>query len=73
MREWRQSHRLSGESRLKDNARSYANVYKRRGKLIPEDCRCGSTDVQMHHPDYAQPLLVVWMCRDCHLAHHSVT
>ncbi len=22
--------------------------------------------VQMHHPDYAQPLLVEWLCKPCH-------
>lgn len=23
-----------------------------------------------HHPDYAQPLLVVWLCDECHSAEH---
>ena len=54
MREWRKTHRLTEEQRLKDIARSYANVYKRRGLLFQEDCRvCGSPDSQMHHADYA--------------------
>jgi hypothetical protein len=70
MREWRRTHPLTPEQRFKDNARSYAGVYKRRGLLVPQPCACGSTDVQMHHPDYSQPLLVIWMCRSCHLALH---
>ncbi|MET4187657.1 hypothetical protein ABIB86_000394 [Bradyrhizobium sp. JR1.7] len=24
----------------------------------------------MHHPDYSQPRLVVWLCRSCHLDLH---
>lgn len=23
-----------------------------------------------HHPDYARPLMVVWICDPCHIAHH---
>lgn len=71
MREWRKSHELTLEQKVKDNARSYAGVYKRRGKLQKRPCEhCGSRDSQMHHPDYAQPLKVIWLCRDCHLDLH---
>jgi hypothetical protein len=72
MREWRTTHRLTEDQRLKDIARSYANVYKRRGLLFQEDCqRCGSPDSQMHHADYTKPLEVEWVCRQCHLIHHA--
>ena len=70
MRDWRKTHPLTPEQKRKDNARSYANTYKKRGKLVPLPCTCGSMRVQMHHPDYDRPLDVVWMCRPCHLAHH---
>lgn len=57
MREWRKTHPLNAEQRLKDSARSYTNVYKRRGRLIPKPCEvCRSKKVQMHHDDYSKPL-----------------
>lgn len=63
---------LSPEQRAKDNARSYAGVYKRRGVLVPKPCEeCGEPDSEMHHPDYSKPLEVVWLCRPCHHALHK--
>lgn len=63
----------TGEQRVRDIARSYAGVYKRRGKLTPEPCEaCGFSDVQMHHDDYARPLAVRWLCRECHQRLHHV-
>lgn len=71
MRGWRKAHPLAFD-REKDNARSYAGIYKKRGKLVPQPCEtCGFTDVQMHHDDYSKPLEVRWLCRECHLAHHQ--
>jgi hypothetical protein len=71
MRRHRILHPLSPEERRKDNARSYAGVYKRRGKLEQRPCqRCGSPDSQMHHHDYDRPLDVVWLCRPCHALEH---
>lgn len=71
MREWRKTHPLTPEQRLKMNCRSYANVYKRRGRLIPGNCAdCNSPDVEMHHPDYSKPLFIIWLCRPCHLFRH---
>lgn len=68
MRQWRKPHScLTDEQRQRANARSYANVYRRRGKLIPKPCeRCGDNDVVMHHADYSKPLKVTWLCRSCH-------
>ena len=71
MRGWRPSHPLTDEQREKDTVRSLANVYKQRGKLVPQVCACGSADVEMHHPDYSKPLLVEWTCRACHLKLHK--
>lgn len=69
MREWRRS--LSAEQKHKDSVRSYAGVYKRRGMIEQENCRiCASDQSEMHHPDYAWPLAVEWLCRPCHLAEH---
>lgn len=72
MRDWRKSHPLTPLQRLKDNARSYANVYLRRGKLVRQPCECcGNSKAQMHHPDYSEPLKIQWLCRPCHLDLHA--
>lgn len=71
-REWRKTHPLSEESRKRDNCRSYASVYKRRGILRQNPCEhCGDPKSQMHHIDHELPLDVTWLCRPCHLAWHS--
>ena len=71
MRKSRASNPLSDVQRAKDNCRSYAHVYLRRGKLTREPCSVCSTPVaQMHHADYAKPLQITWLCRPCHLALH---
>jgi len=71
MREWRKTHKMTDEQRLRDNCRSYANVYLRRGMLTKVPCeKCGSPKSQMHHPDYSKPLEIIWLCRPCHLALH---
>ena len=73
MRNWRKTHKLTPEQRIKDNARSYANVYQRRGKLLPLPCQtCGSEKSEKHHDDYSKPLDVRWLCRRCHLAEHAL-
>ncbi len=71
MRAHRKANGMPESQKLKDRARSYANVYFRRGKLAAEPCKCGSYDVEKHHPDYSKPLQVIWLCRDCHLALHQ--
>ncbi len=73
MRRWRSENQVSEEERLKGVARAYANVYKRRGKLIQQPCaKCGDAKSEMHHHDYSKPLEVEWLCRKCHLAEHKV-
>jgi hypothetical protein len=74
MRDWRPSHPLTDEQRRKDTARSYANVYKARGKLQMRPCEnCASQHrIEMHHEDYSRPLAVKWLCRPCHVHLHHV-
>lgn len=68
MRAWRKAHPLTPEQKKKDIARSYAGVYKKRGKLAKIPCeKCGSPRSQMHHHDYDKPLEVEWLCRPCHM------
>ena len=72
MRRWRSKNKMTGHQRKKDNARSYAGVYKRRGKIIQMPCfNCGSEESQMHHHDYNKPLNVQWLCRKCHMEIHK--
>ena len=74
MRENRSRHnQLNPEARLRANARSYAGVYLRRGKLESQPCKvllC-SEKAEIHHPDYTRPLDVEWLCRKHHLEHHQ--
>lgn len=73
MRSWRKTRPMTPEQRFKDKARSYANVYKKRGHLVPEPCfGCGSEEVEMHHHDYSKPLDVEWLCRPCHMELHKL-
>ena len=48
----------------------------RDGRAVkPEACGdCGKTDcrIEGHHDDYAKPLEVKWLCRECHLRHHKI-
>ena len=63
---------LSDVEKKKANCRAYLKVYVRRGKVIKEPCSiCGDKNSEGHHPDYSQPLLVVWLCRAHHLELHS--
>ena len=71
MRAFRKITPLTPEQRKKDNCRSYAGVYLRRGKLVKQPClECGNLDSQMHHEDYNKPLEIMWLCRKCHLMRH---
>ena len=71
-REWRATHPLTDEQKLKANARAYTRVYIRRGKLIPEPCAvCDDPKVEAHHLDYSKPLDVVWLCRVHHIQLHQ--
>lgn len=63
---------MTPEQRKKDNCRSYAGVYVRKGKLPRQPCeKCGNEKAEMHHEDYDKPLEVIWLCRTCHLDLHT--
>ena len=59
---------LTAAEKMKDNCRSYAQVYLKRGKIQRLPCvSCASPAAQMHHEDYTKPLAIVWMCRECRM------
>lgn len=76
MRRTRPKHRdLSALERKRANARSYLNVYVRRGKVMrPDRCsRCKRVGpVHGHHHDYDKPLDVTWLCPRCHQQEHQM-
>ena len=39
---------------------------ERCGEIPPRDFR-GCSQVEAHHPDYSEPLLVEWLCPGCHV------
>ena len=42
-----------------------------RGKIQKKPCEvCGALKVDAHHPDYAKPLQVHWLCRKHHMEYH---
>lgn len=68
-REWKR------RNRHKDRARGVVRRALAKGTLVkPKACSCcrrHSAGLEAHHLDYARPLLVVWLCKRCHAAHHD--
>lgn len=64
---------LAPDARMRANARSYLNVYVKRGRVKKQPCEvCGSTErVHGHHHDYSKPLDVRWLCKEHHHEEHA--
>ena len=66
--------------RARDRARGYREYDPKKAKARravrsldrPDGCsHCGEPGkVEGHHPDYDQPLAVVWLCKPCHTEVH---
>ncbi len=73
MRTWRPRHSdLLPLARKKAICRAYANVYQKRGKLIPVGCSVCGAKAEKHHESYEKPLDVTWLCRLHHMEEHGV-
>ena len=46
------------------------NAIKSGRVLRPDTCPCGNPNPQGHHEDYSKPLMVMWLCLDCHKKLH---
>lgn len=60
------------EKRL--HANSLVNQAVKRGELKQLPCEyldCGDLKTQAHHPDYDEPLTVIWLCREHHYGLHT--
>jgi len=67
----KREYRLRPEVRIKNMARWYVNHEIRAGRISREPCAlCGKEQGQAHHPDYDLPLMIVWLCDDCHREAH---
>lgn len=60
------------ETRARHKARWQVQRAIEAGRLVKAPCEvCGSSKVQAHHDDYAEPLDVRWLCRKHHDEHHA--
>ncbi len=58
----------------RNRARQRIYYHRRAGNITPGICEICGTDkgIEAHHPDYSQPLLVNWLCSDCHRELHQI-
>ena len=64
-RKWAERHPEKRRAQLK------VNYAIKCGLLEKGSCvRCGSTDAQAHHDNYARPLAVIWLCPLHHAERH---
>jgi hypothetical protein len=67
-REWKKKNRNLERERIKSKVKQAVLS----GKLTRLPCMtCGELKVEAHHPDYSQPLDVIWLCKPHHQQLHS--
>jgi len=53
-------------------AREVVRAALRAGYLTRQPCEvCGETKVEAHHPDYMDPLGIMWLCKKHHIEQHK--
>lgn len=56
----------------REEARRMTHAAIARGELVRQPCeKCQAAKTEAHHDDYTKPLAVRWLCRRCHVAHHT--
>ena len=50
----------------RNQARRIAKRALALGQLEPQQCQVCNSSAEMHHPNYSEPLQVVWLCRKHH-------
>ncbi|MFC1806475.1 glycoside hydrolase family 2 protein, partial [Planctomycetota bacterium] len=69
-RRWRRRHRERYPRRKAVRGASYG-LWKLGLLDVGDRCEdCGSREIELHHPDYADPFRVVPLCHACHMARH---
>ncbi len=64
---------LSPRDKQLSKVRAHTNMLIERGSLVRQPCeKCGDI-AEAHHPDYANPQNVVWLCRTHHRELHRRT
>lgn len=63
---------LRSQARHPDRHAARQAVHRavRRGDLVRLPCFCGNGRSEAHHPDYAKPLEIEWLCRSHHTLKH---
>ncbi len=64
------------DAATKLRARSRLQYAVKMGRIVKaSSCsQCGFRgQIDGHHPDYAKPLVVIWLCHQCHMGLHPST
>lgn len=65
--------RYVARNRIKLRAQKQARRAVEKGLLTKTGCEvCGTDKVQGHHPDYKEPLVVMWLCQTHHCEWHRL-
>lgn len=71
---WSKNYKLQIDPK-KIYARYIVNLYVKKKIIFKPDictiCLKKEKKIEAHHPDYEEPLNVVWTCRKCHVAIHK--
>lgn len=67
----RKTRQREAEDPRKPRARAAVAKAVKNGDLIRKPCHnCDNPKSEAHHPDYNDPLRVVWLCHPCHMKEH---
>ena len=68
---WKDRYKQDSLFSQKVTARHLAKIAFDEGKIERKGCRICGEFAEMHHPDYAKPLEVDWLCHPCHMETHK--